>query len=110
MSDDENVIKLPISRELVRDEIARIAKESSQNIDILDHAMDRMEQRDITLRQITNVLKNGEQVGELEWCIKGEKGWRCSMNRSTAGGNITVVAKLVERNEKHCLIVTTWKN
>ena len=102
-------IQLPrFTRETAESEIRRIAKEDTGNLILLDHALDRMEQREISLRQILNVLKNGEAVLPSSWDTEKEKGWKCKFRRVTAGTDVTVVAKLVERNESTCLIVTVF--
>lgn len=68
-----------------------------------------MRERDVTTRQILNVLKSGEQIGDIVWCTEGEKGWRCKLSRVTAGVKITVVAKVVKRQSTTCLVITTWE-
>jgi hypothetical protein len=94
------VLALPKFRATdVRDEIARLAREQSIDVIILDHAVDRQDQRGVTSRQILNVLKNGDQIGTVDWCTERENSWRCKMSRVTAGSKVTVVAKLVERKE-----------
>lgn len=106
----QNVIALPfISRDKVREEVKRIASEESQNLDFLDHAILRMNEREVTTRQVFNVLKNGEQIGDISWCTDNEKGWRCRLSRVTAGSKITVVAKVVQRKDVTCLVVTAWE-
>jgi len=103
------VIELPfISKDAVRGEIRRIAESETQSLSLLDHASDRMIQRDVTMRQILNVLKNGEQLGDICWCTEKERGWRCKLSRVTAGVKVTVVAKLVSRENTSCLVVTVW--
>jgi len=110
MEKSDKVISLPfISKDKVREEIENIARSKSQNLDILNHAITRMAERDISMRQILNVLKNGEQLGSITWCTEGERGWRCKLTRVTAGSKVTVIAKLVERDETSCLVITNWE-
>ena len=110
MGRSDKVICLPfISKDKVREEIENIARNKSHNLDILDHAITRMTERDISMRQILNVLKNGEQLGSITWCTEEERGWRCKLSRVTAGSKVTVVAKLVERDATNCLVITTWE-
>jgi len=105
----QKVLALPSVKAIdVRAEIEKLARERSINVILLDHAVDRQEQRGVTSRQILNVLKNGEQIGTVTWCTKEENGWRCKISRVTAGAKVTVVAKLVEREERTCLVVTVW--
>ncbi len=104
-----NVVALPfIQRDQVEKEIRRIATESTINMVKLDHAIDRMIEREITDRQILNVLRSGEQLSPAAWNTEKERGWKCKFRRITAGVNVTVVAKLVQRDETTCLIVTVF--
>ena len=106
----QNVIALPfITKDRVREEIKRIASEESHNLDFLDHAVIRMNEREVTTRQVINVLKNGEQIGDISWCTEKEKGWRCRLSRVTAGSKITVVAKVIQRENITCLVITAWE-
>ena len=104
----KKVVQLPFPRHKVRDEIARIAREDTSQVVFLDHANDRKGQRDITSRQILNVLKDGNLIDGPNWCTEVERGWRCKLSRVTAGVSIAVVAKLVERDTSVCLVVTTF--
>lgn len=107
----ENILRMPKFKATeVRDEIARLAREESIKVIVLQHAVERQDQRGVTMRQIHNVLKNGEQIGTVNWCTEKENGWRCKMSRVTAGAKVTVVAKLVERKDDTCLVVTVWTN
>ena len=111
MNNSENVISLPfVPKDRVREEIERIARNETSNLDVLDHAIGRMEERDVSMKQVLNVLKNGDQVGDITWCSENERGWRCKLSRVTGGSSITVVAKLVKREDVCCLVVTTWEN
>lgn len=105
----ENIAALPfISRDSVEDEVRRIAKESTIDVVKLDHAIDRMAQREITDRQILNVLRLGERISKVTWNTDKERGWKCTFRRITAGVNVTVATKLVRRDETTCLIVTVF--
>ena len=104
-----NIVTLPfIARDKVEDEIRRIAKEATIDIVKLDHAIDRMVQREITDRQILNVLRRGERISGVTWNTDKERGWKCTFRRITAGANVTVATKLVRRDKTTCLIVTVF--
>lgn len=92
----------------VEAEIRRISNESTQNLVILDHAHMRMDERDITIKQVINVLRLGERISKIEWDTESERGWKCKFRRVAAGRNVTVVAKLVMRDSETCLVVTTY--
>lgn len=103
-------ISLPkFNKENARAEIARIAREDSGCVEILDHALDRMVQRDITMRQVMRTLIDGELLDTV-WNGENEKGWRCKLRYMTAGKVVVVVAKLVERESSTCLVVTVWED
>lgn len=92
----------------VEAEIRRLARDSSIDVIILDHARMRMLEREITDRQIFNVLKNGDLIDGAKWDAEKERGWKCKFRRVTAGVEVTVVAKLIKRESATCLIVTVF--
>ena len=67
----------------------------------------RMVEREISIKQVINVVRLGERIGKIEWDTEIERGWKCKFRRVTAGRSVTVVAKLVTRDSKTCLVVTT---
>ncbi|PCJ46007.1 MAG: hypothetical protein COA74_14725 [Gammaproteobacteria bacterium] len=105
----DNKIFLPTT---VKDEaferIQEIAKKDTVRVEILDHALDRMMQREITNRQIFSTLRNGSLIEGPFWCTEKERGWKCKISHVVAGINIIVIAKLVERESEHCLVITVW--
>ncbi len=104
-----NISLLPwINKENALSEIRRIAAKETESLIISNHARDRQQQREITDRQILNVLKNGELAGVVEWDTKEERGWKCKLSRITAGDQVSIIAKLVKRDGNKCLIITVW--
>lgn len=102
-------ITLPkFNKENARAEIARVAREDSSAVEILDHAIDRMVQRDITIRQVMRTLIDGDSL-DINWDSENEKGWRCKLRYMSAGKVVVVIAKLVERESSACLVVTVWE-
>jgi hypothetical protein len=109
MPKKRNISLLPwITKEKALPEIRRIASQETESLIILNHARDRQQLRDVTDRQILNVLKNGELTGQFEWDTQDERGWKCKLSRITAGDHVSVIAKLVERDGNKCLIITVW--
>lgn len=110
MSDNEGTkIKLPtFTCSTAEGEIRRIAMSDTSCMVLLDHAKDRMLERDITLKQVLNVLRHGDICDTPKWNTDNEKGWKCKFARVTAGIKVTVVCKLVERAHSTCLIVTVF--
>jgi len=92
----------------VEAEIRKIASESSFELIILEHAKTRMIERDITRRHIDRVLKNGELMEAPRWDTEKERGYKCKFRRVTAGMEVTVIAKLVKREQNNCLVVTVF--
>jgi len=84
-------------------QIKRIAREHEELIVLLDHAKTRMVERNITRIQI---LRGFARKAAIEWDTINERGWKCRFSQSMAGEKVTVVAKLVQRHDKHCLVVT----
>jgi hypothetical protein len=105
----DNLLSLPfIGANQVESEIRKIVKESSQDVVFLDHALMRMQEREIVSKQVFNVLKNGELKDSPTWDTEKSKGWKCAFVRVTAGVKVTVVAKLIKEEEHMCLIVTVF--
>lgn len=103
------IVALPfIKAEDVEAEVRRIATEATQNLILLDHALDRSVERGINIRQITNVLKNGDRTSDYKWDTQIENGWKCTFQRVTAGVKVTVAVKLVKRESVSCLVVTVY--
>jgi len=105
---EDNVTCLPwiTDKKVALAEIRRIAKEDSESLIFLDHAIDRQEHRDISNAQVLNVLKNGTVTEPIEWDTKKERGWKCKLTRSTAGKMVSVVVKIVQRQGSKCLVIT----
>ena len=104
------VIRLPtVNREDVRQKIADLAKNESSAVYFLSHAEDRMVERNITRRQAFKVLSQGELVDSPHWDTEAESGWKCVLRRISAGVEVRVVAKLVDRQSTCCLVVTVFE-
>jgi hypothetical protein len=109
MSMTGKMLSLPfVSIDQVESEIRKIVTGASQNVIFLDHTAMRMQEREITSRQVFNVLKNGELKDSPKWNTDKSKGWKCSFVRVTAGVKVTVVVKLTKEKEQVCLIVTVF--
>jgi len=104
------IAKLPIIKKCDADqEIRRLATGLSGRFYFTAHAEMRLLERDITKRQVFNVVRNGNLVGDPVWDIDKECGWKCRYNWITAGASVTAVVKLVERSDGHCdLVITTF--
>jgi len=102
------IANLPIiNKNDVDGEIRRLATGVSGRFYFTAHAEMRLLERDITKRQIFNVVRSGDLVEGPVWDIKQESGWKCRYNWITAGVSITAVIKLVERSDGHCDLVIT---
>jgi hypothetical protein len=103
------IVALPfIKAEEVESEVRRIATKDTTNLILLDHAHIRCVERGINLKQITNVLKNGDRTTDYTWDTHIENGWKCTFQRVTAGIKVTVAVKLVKRESVSCLVVTVF--
>jgi len=105
-----NVAKLPKLKKCdVDHEIRRLATGVSGRFYLTSHAEMRMIERDITKRQVFNVVRNGKLVADPAWDKEKESGWKCRYNWITAGASVTVVVKLLERNDGlYDLVVTAF--
>ena len=91
--------------------IRETAQKSTKDVIFSEHAEMRMQERDISTKQVLQVIRLGEQKGKVKWDSKDEPGWRCKFTWRTAGVWLEVVVKLVERKDKHVnLIITVISN
>lgn len=90
--------------------IAEIAERDTGSVFFSDHCEMRMQERDIRRRQVMQVLRQGLLIGEVEWNTEHESGWKVRLKRIASGEEITVVAKLIEREADCVVAVTTFKN
>jgi hypothetical protein len=106
---EDNSISLPwITKEEAFLELQRIAREQTESVIILDHALDRQNQRDITHRQVLNTLRFGNLNEPGQWDTKEERGWKYKLTHITAGDRVCVIAKVVQRDGNKCLVITVW--
>ncbi len=57
------------------------------------HAYDRMDEREITMKQVLRVLERGELVEGPAWCDDHDN-WKFAMRADTAGQLVKVVATI----------------
>ncbi len=87
--------------------IQQIAKERTAAVIFLDHAEMRMQERNVSRKQVLQVIRHGDPIGKAEWNTDKERGWVCKFTRITAGVRLGVVAKLVERKDEHSVLIIT---
>lgn len=88
--------------------VAQIADNTTGFVYFSEHCEMRMLERGISRKQILRVLRSGELIGKVEWDIEEERGWKMKLKRISAGAEIRVVAKLVERDSECVVAVTTF--
>ena len=77
----------------------------SKNVGLTDHMRDQMVKRDISSRQVWEVLEGGFVVKDPKW--DNEHGdWVCVIRKQTAGRTILVVVALAEKDKM--TVVTTY--
>jgi hypothetical protein len=71
------------------------------------HALDRMDEREITAAQVTQVLRRGEVTSAPAWDMKYGN-WRFTMRANTAGEDVGVGAAIdVEPLSGQVIVVIT---
>ena len=94
--------------ELTREDAERWIRASaplSKNVGHADHARETMVERDISSRQVWEVLKGGSVIKDPEWDSEHED-WICLVRRRTSGRTVTVIVALEEKNKM--TVVTTY--
>jgi len=88
--------------------IKGLAKES-KSVRFSEHALERMEERDISLADVTRVLCNGYIEGAPE---KGKKAneWKCKMVRHARGNREIGVITIIIREEFLFIKTVEWED
>ncbi len=87
------------------EEWIRGAALDSKNVGRTDHAIEQMIDRDISMRQVWEVIKVGRVVKDPEWDDEHED-WVCKVRKRAAGRRVTVIIALEAKNKM--TVVTTY--
>ena len=83
--------------------------EDSDKIQWTNHAHERMEERDITSRQVLETLRRGKRIGLPK---REDDEWKITLEKHHAGRRIRVVARMnvpTREDEKdELIVVTVW--
>ena len=85
--------------------IIRTLSVESANVYMLSHAKLRMQQRNITLKQVLCCLRSGFIYERVHLDIKGD--WRLTMRHTVAGDDIKVAAAIKQGNKGRMIAVIT---
>lgn len=80
--------------------------QDSSNVRFFAHALERMEQRQITPRQVVETLRRGFLAEPVAQDIYGD--WVGKVLHTSAGDRINVVAKLKKHEGHFILVITTY--
>lgn len=97
----------PRARDLVI--TIRKAAIDSQNVSFSEHALDRMEERDITTLDVLRVLRLGDIVGDIE-AGRNSGEWKCKMVARKKGSRNIGVATVVLRSGRLFLKTVEWED
>lgn len=103
MEDDtqSSVVQFPaIGPDRVVDRIRELARDTF-NIQWTEHALEKLEERDVTTRQVLTTLRRGRAEGVPE--AEEDGGWKVRLERRSAARRLRVVAVL----SKDRIIVVT---
>jgi hypothetical protein len=92
-------------KELIKELLAQGGR-----VNALQHAYDRMEEREISMRQVLHVLGRGGLVDGPTWC-SDHANWKFSMRADTAGQLVQVVAAIdVDLMGQSIRVLTVYQN
>ena len=97
----------PRARDLL--EIIRKAAMDSGNVGYSEHALDRMEERDITTMDVLRVLRTGDIVGGIESGRQAGE-WKCKMVARKKGSRDIGVVTVVLRSGRLFLKTVEWED
>lgn len=91
--------------------IARIraAARDSNNVGWSEHALDRMEEREITTLDALRVLRTGDIVGEIE-AGRGSGEWKCKVVALKKGSRDIGVATVVLQSGRLFVKTVEWED
>lgn len=87
----------------------RQSARDSNNVAFSDHALDRMEERDITILDALRVLRMGDIVGEIEMG-RGAGEWKCKVVAKRKGSRDIGVATVVHRSGRLFVKTVEWED
>lgn len=85
-----------LPRKLTEDELIELVRElvtEGGRVTFRKHALERMEQRDVTTAQVLQVLRRGELIAGPKWS-ETNGNWEFTMRADTAGEEVTVGAAI----------------
>lgn len=97
----------PVTDRLTKDkaeERIRAVTLDSGGVGYTDHVTGQMNERDISMRQVWEVLRGGLVFQDPEWSVEHED-WVCKLRKTVAGRRVTVVVAL-EGNNKMTVVTT----
>lgn len=89
-------------------QVRKIAVDSGQ-VSWSDHALDRMEERDITTLDALRVLRTGDIIGDIE-PGKSPGEWKCKMVARKKGSRAMGVATVVLRSGRLLVKTVEWED
>jgi hypothetical protein len=87
--------------------IRRLACNSS-NVRMTQHALEKLEERGLTMTQVYRCLQSGIFVEGPTLSSEVQVGWKFRMQVLSAGEYVRVVGKLTEQGEDYILVITLF--
>lgn len=87
----------------------RHAAGDSNNVAFSEHALDRMEERDLTTMDALRVLRSGDIVGNIEMG-RGAGEWKCKVVARRKGSREIGVATVVLRSGRLFVKTVEWED
>lgn len=88
--------------------IRELASADSNNVIFGHHALERMEERDISTNDALLVLQSGHIADEPELTEYGE--WKCKMTKPIRGGREAGVVTVIMHNGKLFIKTVEWED
>lgn len=107
MSEPSTVTKLRLTSSIAEQRIHDIAKETSQ-VALTTHAKDRMAEREISVREIYEILRNGQVEESPTETTRGE--WKCKITLKLRGRRKAGVVVALPPKTKVIVITVEWED
>lgn len=103
----QRVIELRLTRERIEQRVHELAAQGE--VAFSGHALDRMEERDISDIQVIRVLKRGDLRGEVE-AGTGKGEWKCKIVDTGRGAREIGVVTLLIKNRRLFVKTVEWED
>jgi Domain of unknown function (DUF4258) len=107
MKDITSVVSFRLTQAKAQERIREIAK-TSEFVKLTSHAKKRMAERDIVIKDVYHILRQGHIEGDPKLADQGD--WKCKMVLALKGRRVAGVVTAIVRNATLVVITVEWED